>query len=85
MELLTATIITALVQGVKTTTGLSGRWNFVLAIGLGIAISVLVAFANEDFDVNAIVEGLVVGLAASGFYSGAVKGTIIKDEITLED
>lgn len=76
MEILSAAVITALVQGLKTSFGIPGRWNFVLAVVLGVVLSVAVSFSGDGFGVAAVLDGLLVGLGASGLYSGGVKPII---------
>jgi hypothetical protein len=44
-----------------------------VAVALGIAWALAVESANGDLGWHALVEGVVVGLTASGLYSGAVK------------
>lgn len=76
MELLSVAVITALVEGVKQTTGLPSRFSFALSLAFGLAAAIIVAVADTQFSATTIVEGLLLGLGASGFYSGAVKNRI---------
>lgn len=84
MELVTIAVVTALVEGIKTTTGLSGRFSFILSLVIGIILAVIVTAVDDGFQLGSVVEGLVVGLGASGFYSGAVKDTIINRDSASE-
>lgn len=71
--IITAAIVTAIVEGVKRTFSLTGRVNFVLSLFFGIVLTVFVtvAQADESLELLTIVDGLLVGLAGSGFYSGS--------------
>ncbi len=69
-----APVVTALVEAIgRAVPALSRRWYPLIAIALGVAWSSAVAFAQGEFAWSAPLVGVVVGLAASGLYSGAVK------------
>ncbi len=69
-----APVVTALVAAIgQAVPALSRRWYPLIAIVLGVAWSSAVALAQGEFDWSAPLVGVVVGLAASGLYSGAVK------------
>lgn len=62
-------IIFGLVEGIKSLNLYEGKWNFVTSLVLGLAGG-LVFFADGDIK-NGVWTGLIMGLTASGFYSGA--------------
>jgi len=68
-----AAIIVALVELAKRY-GLNTRWAVLLAVGLGIALAVVVHLAQVQPQVavwaQVVLGGLLLGLSASGLYSG---------------
>jgi hypothetical protein len=69
-----APVITALVAVIGgAAPALPRRLYPAVAVALGIAWALAVESANGDLGWHALVEGVVVGLTASGLYSGAVK------------
>lgn len=69
-----APIITALVAAIGTAVPAAPRRCYpLLAIALGVGWQCAVAAAADGLTPAAALTGIVVGLAASGLYSGAVK------------
>ena len=69
-----APIITALVAAIGAAAPVIPRRLYpMLAVALGVAWSAAAAAALSAFSWAALLQGIVVGLAASGLYSGAVK------------
>jgi hypothetical protein len=66
-------LVVALTQLLKTSFKVEARYAAVLALVLGVAG----ALALGGLSVEAVLQGLVVGLTASGAYSG-VKATFLK-------
>lgn len=68
-----AVIIVALVELAKKY-GLAAKWTVLLAVGLGVALAVIVQLAAIHPQVavwaQVVLGGLLCGLAASGLYSG---------------
>lgn len=58
-------IIIGLVQGFKGL-GLPSRWAFPVSLVLGVAILAIVGFTWPVF----LIQGIILGLMASGLYSG---------------
>ena len=67
-------IIVALVQAIKLTGWVSARFAPLLAIGLGMLISLLADHDTMDY-MDAILSGAIYGLSASGLYSGVKAST----------
>ena len=65
---LTAPIVVALVQGIKLTGYVHERFNFPLALGLGVLVASL--FPPSMSVTNEIASGILAGLSASGLWSG---------------
>ena len=69
-----APIITALVAAIGSAMPTLPRRAYpLLAVALGVAWQCAVASANGELTAATALAGVVVGLAASGLYSGAVK------------
>jgi hypothetical protein len=69
-----APIITALVAAIGAAwPGLPRRVYPLVAVGLGVLWQSALAIVEAELTVEAALSGVVVGLAASGLYSGAVK------------
>ena len=67
-------VITALVAAIGQALPLLPRRLYpVVAIALGIGWTVAIAAATNDVVWRAIIDGTIVGLAASGLYSGALR------------
>lgn len=63
-------IVLALVELVKRTVEPPGRLVPLISVAIGVALNALVGVALLDVPpANAVLTGLVVGLAASGLYS----------------
>lgn len=65
------------VQAIKETGYLEGRFASLVSIVVAVALTVIAAFTlGSGFDNDAILLGVMYGLAASGLYSGvqAIKG-----------
>ncbi|MHB1133723.1 MAG: hypothetical protein ACYC4L_15225 [Chloroflexota bacterium] len=63
-------LIVALVEATKATVpGLDKRYYALLAVGWGLALNLLAAYALATPYLDGGVEGLVAGLAAAGLYS----------------
>jgi hypothetical protein len=71
MELLTVPVIIALVEMLKSS-GMPSRFAPLAALAIGITLGL----AWGSFDLNGLTTGLLLGLSASGLYSGqkAVRG-----------
>jgi len=68
-----STIIVALVELAKRY-GMAAKWAVLLAVGLGIALAVVAHLAQVQPQVavwaQVVLGGLLLGLSASGLYSG---------------
>lgn len=75
LELLSVPVITAIVEGIKVSFGFSGRFSFIVSIVVGILVAIGAgqAFGTDPTVLKDAFTGLLLGLSASGFYSGAVK------------
>ena len=69
MELLAVPVILAIVEGIKQTTGLGGRWSFALSMGVAAVMAVGVGLMSA-FTPALAVSAVLAGLSASGLYSG---------------
>jgi hypothetical protein len=66
-------VIVALVAAIGAAVPVPRRFLPLLAIAIGVAWNSFAAAALGSISWHALLAGVVVGLAASGLYSGAVK------------
>lgn len=71
-------IVIALVELAKRL-GFKKKYSPLLAVGLGIILSIAYTFYSGSEIYQAIILGVIVGLSAIGFYSGSKN---VKEEIT---
>jgi hypothetical protein len=65
-------VITALLEMAKRTVPeLGDRWWPLVALGLGVALNVAIAYQQQTDMMLAVLVGIVTGLASSGLYSQA--------------
>ena len=68
-------IIVGLIEVIKTVCGLDSKLAPVVAIALGLAASLGLAYYSDTIAYEAVVTGLAIGLSAVGLYSGAKNTT----------
>lgn len=62
-------VVVSLVELVKRTLGTASKYSPILSLALGVTL--VVAFLGTEFDVmSRVFLGIIVGLTASGLYSG---------------
>ena len=66
--------IVALINWFKEALGLDSKWAFPVATGLGLVVGTALYFASiypiVEVAVGIVIGAILVGLAASGYYSG---------------
>ena len=75
--------ILALVNLLKVTFGIPGKWNALVAVLIGVVVYGYVAIAQDTSLVEAIPAGLLAGLAAAGLFDTTAPGSGVIETIDL--